>query len=936
MTEDRDERMDELQKAMELFLQQSETGDSSQVDEAIRSDPRLRELLEPMLAEGAAEAAGSDAAFAADAPPDAKGSFGDFRLLRELGRGGMGVVHEAVQVSLNRRVALKLLPPERVQDPSAVLRFKREAAATAALNHAGIVKVFATGSTGATLFLAMELLEGPLLLAHLAGLPPEQRAPAAAALLATVAEALHHAHQAGIVHRDVKPGNVMLRKDGTPVLTDFGIASQEQLPSLTATGDFAGTPYYVAPEVVRRGASAADARSDVWSLGATLYEAICGRRPFEGETSLDVMHRILTRDPEDPRRHAPDLAPDLAAIALKALEKDPAQRYATAGEMAEDLRAFLAYRPVRAKPATITQRVRRFARREPWKAGLAALLAVGLPTVLALGGYLVAKAPEIRAFEALQLHEQVEQVLAEGFLEYSEGRRDTSIPIFARALALAPDSVEALAGHVLAHQKNGNSARALQLLRGRPDMLARNHELRRLEARLLRDLRRDDEAKAVEAELGELRGPLDHFLAGLAATQEGHVRGKPAFERAVRLLETAILSSERARAIYHLEYAHAVGHLEDRARARAVEASLALRFPNSPQAWFWISFCHGFQDPRRAAAAAEKALELRPDWLVALGNAAKYYHTLKDWKSARIKYEAALRLAPDDADLLEDYGNTLHELGEPDAAEAAYHRALALDPRMNPAWVGLGQIAQERRDWPKMLEWMTKGAESDPQDFSAWFGVGFALRSQGRLQEARAAYEKAVATSPGTVPQPRVNLANVLLDLNEPQRALDLLREALKIDPKLPQAYSAMANALARTATEDERLSFAAEWRARLPNDFRAHRESARILVSRKGAIDAEVLDQAEPWVQRALELTNGRDPDSHALLAYLLHKRGQQDAAVERMVLALRLGREQRLSQTTLQRWEGDLAVMRAAAAEDAATRPAPAPASRPATRPG
>ncbi len=307
---------------------------------------------------------------------------GDFRVVREIGRGGMGVVYEAEQLSLRRRVALKVLSAHVTLAREEVERFRREASTAARLRHPSIVEIHAVGETDGAHYFAMELVDGISLESWE---PPSIEM--ACRVAEQVAEALDFAHRAGVIHRDVKPSNVLLRADGRALLTDFGLAREEGLASLTRTGRFVGTPHYVPPEQAASGGAPADHRSDVYSLGVTLYEWLTGRRPFEGATAHEILGKILVTEPPRPSRIDPRISADLATIVLKAMEKDPALRYSSAAALAADLRALREGRPIAARPAGPWARNVRWARRNPaWAtaSALALLLVVGGPLVLAI------------------------------------------------------------------------------------------------------------------------------------------------------------------------------------------------------------------------------------------------------------------------------------------------------------------------------------------------------------------------------------------------------------------------------------------------------------------------------------------------------------------------------------------------------------------------
>jgi tRNA A-37 threonylcarbamoyl transferase component Bud32 len=312
---------------------------------------------------------------------------GDFSIERELGRGGMGVVWLATQKSLGRRVALKTLPDFASMDPAAVLRFRREAEATSRIAHPGIVPVYGTGFADGIHWYAMEFVDGPTLATWLDRLASrqverleaslvdeveegqryaslrEQRSSgqgnryvrSCARLCADVASALAAAHRAGVVHRDVKPGNVMIHPDGRPVVVDFGLARDERSAQLTRSGEQIGTPSYMAPEQAR-GSRAIDARADVYSLGAVLYELLALQPPFTGSSAAEIAARILADDAVDVRRRNPNVPVALAAIVHRCLQKATDDRYPAMESLEADLRAFLAGDRVAAKLPSVFAR----------------------------------------------------------------------------------------------------------------------------------------------------------------------------------------------------------------------------------------------------------------------------------------------------------------------------------------------------------------------------------------------------------------------------------------------------------------------------------------------------------------------------------------------------------------------------------------------------
>jgi hypothetical protein len=315
-------------------------------------------------------------------------SFGGYEIESELGRGGMGVVYLARQVDLNRHVALKMLSGH--YGPDELRRFLAEAETAGGLSHSNIAQIYEVGEHEGAPFFSMEYVEEGSLADRLRkDLPPPKET---AKLLIQVARALHYAHQNGVVHRDMKPANILLDQDGVPKIADFGIAKRLNEDSkLTRTGAVMGTPTYMAPEQAKGTSRHVGPAADVYSLGAILYEMLAGRPPFlpeESETAVTV--RVLTEDPVSPAWHRPGVPRDLETICMKCLQKEPRARYPSAAAMAEDLRRFLDDESILAKPPNTVVRSVRWVRRHPWKFVTRALFAVlALASLLWLGRWIL-------------------------------------------------------------------------------------------------------------------------------------------------------------------------------------------------------------------------------------------------------------------------------------------------------------------------------------------------------------------------------------------------------------------------------------------------------------------------------------------------------------------------------------------------------------------
>jgi len=387
---------DPVQAELEKFRIAWFAGEDPDPEVFCRSHPEggeeLREKIESFLL--VATALPEDADEGRDQPLEAEmeqgyceRKLGDFSLIREIGRGGMGVVYEADQISLNRRVALKVLSEHLSFSSDAVMKFRREAEAGGRQRHPGIVAIYAVGELEGTHYIAQELVCGGHTLSNLLEkLRREEDLPLGyfrqtGELIAQVADALENAHSGGVIHRDVKPSNILLDPAGSPKVTDFGLAKIEDALALSRTGDFAGTPYYMSPEQALSRRIGIDRRTDIYSLGVTLYEALTLKVPFEGETTHEILKRIILQDPSDPRKINPRVPHDLAVICLKAMEKDANHRYQSMADFAGDLRRFFHGEVIQAKPAGFPRKIWKRCKRNPT---LSAAIGVSLAAILAL------------------------------------------------------------------------------------------------------------------------------------------------------------------------------------------------------------------------------------------------------------------------------------------------------------------------------------------------------------------------------------------------------------------------------------------------------------------------------------------------------------------------------------------------------------------------
>lgn len=366
-----DEILDDTEKLLRFFLEQrNEDGREPARDDQTEFQEFDEEIVNLF-------ARIDEDLFTDEAPDEVTGEenegwiLGDFKLLRKLGAGGMGTVYEAEQLSLKRKVALKILPNHLRFSSDAIKKFRREAEAGGRQSHSGIISIYAVGQDRGVPYIAQELVEGGRTLADYLKVFQEQHPlpqgyfREVTRLMVQAAEALHHAHLKGVIHRDVKPSNLLISEQGQIKVTDFGLAKMEDVLTHSRTGTFAGTPYYLAPELTLTPKSKPGPWTDVYSLGVTLYEALSFKRPFDGASSHEILKKIVSQEPKDPRQVNPRVPRDLAVICLKALEKKPRDRYPDMKAFADDLQRFLSGDVILARPATLLQKINKRIRRNP-------------------------------------------------------------------------------------------------------------------------------------------------------------------------------------------------------------------------------------------------------------------------------------------------------------------------------------------------------------------------------------------------------------------------------------------------------------------------------------------------------------------------------------------------------------------------------------------
>jgi tetratricopeptide (TPR) repeat protein/predicted Ser/Thr protein kinase len=801
-----------LERALEVLLSHPPSTRAER-DALLQEHPDLAEVLQPML----------DGAAGTEEDPASTRVLGDFRLLRELGRGGMGVVYEAWQRSLDRRVAVKVLAPGLVSDPGAVARFRREATSAGRLRHPNLVEIHGFGSEDGEHFIAMQFVDGRPL--HDA--VERFRAPLAAVQLAAqLADALAHVHAAGLVHRDVKPGNVLVRADGHALLTDFGVARDQSLPTLTREGGFLGTVHYAAPEQLR--GEPVDARSDVWAVGVILHELLTGSHPFAAPTEAAVLQRILHSEPAG-LRGRPGISDDLAAVVGHALAKDPRQRYPTAAALLHDLRALLAGEPVSARLPSRSERLRRWARREPWRAVAAAVLVLGVPTLAGTVGYLLANAPRIEAALAGERARHRESVLATAFAHLIEGDPAPGLAALAPLDAAADLEVAALRSQLLLRQ--GDAAAARKALHGHAGDFA---ELARAAIDSVRpgsEMLRHEPTTEVEA--------FVHTLILYNAAIFRGARARPLLRRAAEMGQRAALLAPQPR-LHHFAVVLLIADgLEDEATLRETALVMARHFPNDVAALRVQAKCLARTEPVRALALL--------DQLAALPGGG----------------------SPDE---LSFRALALEHSGRLEEAERWNRQVLRADPDRAGTLTNLAQVLRKQRRADEAVPLLRRALELRPQSVSVWNALGLALRDAGQPDEARQAFEQALALRPDHFPA-ALNLGNLLLRQGDHAGAIAAFEAAAAADPTNVRAAANLGDALARVGRIEEALQWSLRAVSLAPGDFIPHYNVASL------ALDLGLPRMALPFAARARELGKGR-PEGLTVYAKALLAQDPPDPA--------------------------------------------------------
>lgn len=793
---------------------------------------------------------------------------GDFRLLDELGRGGMGVVYEAEQLSLGRRVALKVLPFAAMLDKQQLARFKNEARAAATLDHPHIVAVHSVGAEGDVHYYAMQLIAGQSLAQVIAALrqvrdsgtlseqeafaahstddqelstafshadkapratlidrppapgDPGQQLPlpefasrgffrAVARLGGEAAAALDHAHQSGVLHRDIKPANLLLDEAGKLWIADFGLARMEADAGLTMTGDMLGTLRYMAPEQALAQRAIVDHRCDVYSLGATLYELLT-LEPAFGETNRAQLLQQIERDePTTPRQLNNRIPHDLETIVLKAMRKSADERYTTAQALADDLDNFLNDKAINAKPPTTRERLVKWSRRHP---------AVVLSTAAVLVAVTIAAAASAVVVAQAYRRETVQRSLAEKETQRAEKERESAERNFERARkAVQGLLVDAASGSGVWFHLT-------------PDMRVEfsNHAVEFYESLLQEGS--SDPSLLFETAVG---------YKSLAELQQDIKQTVKLYQKSLTTLERLCLDHPKveiyARELANTNFLFGVKLLgvEQRTEEQLTAAEAALRAAisvykqilkeNPEQAYAFyrdLDMCFVSLD-QWGRASGERSSELNGERLAIFQDAVRRAPTnwvvhdfvgltlvrMREFDDAIVSLREATRLAPNEQAANYDLSLALEDKGLLDDAIAAMQNVVRVDPGLAMAQFRLGTLLAKTQSTDQSIAAFREAVRLEPKKSHYHYYLGQLLHNKGSWDEAIAVYRNAIRLDINSSDGPfHAGIAHALVEKGMLDEAIRELREAIKLEPDSTTLERSLGSTLARRGRYDEAL----------------------------------------------------------------------------------------------------------------------------------
>jgi serine/threonine protein kinase/tetratricopeptide (TPR) repeat protein len=706
------------------------------------------------------------------------GDFGDYELLEEIGRGGQGVVFRARQKSLNRTVALKVIGLGYWATRAHLKRFRREAEAAASLDHSGIVPIYEVGEHEGSCYFSMKFVEGGQLDEVIKREPMSIRQ--AAELIAKVARTVHYAHEHGILHRDIKPGNILLDAKGEPLLTDFGLARLVEAEStVTRTLEVMGTPSYMAPEQAAGEHTKLSEATDVYGLGAVLYQLLTGHPPFAGGTTFETVRLVLDTEPRQPRLWNPKIDRELSTICLKCLGKDPKHRYSSALALTEDLEHWLRHEPIQARHTGMFARGKKWVRRNP----TSTLLAASLVALAAAAGWIVWKSEFVPLPSTTAPEKSIAVLPFENLSEekqnayFTDGVQDEILTDLARIADLKVVSRGSVmqyksgvarnlrkigqqlgVAHVVegSVQRTGNSVRVnAQLLDARTDrhLWAQTYD---------RDLA---DVFAIQSEIAQKIA--DQLQAKLSPREKSAMNGRPTsdmvaydlYVRAKQLIADSDANPDPSRE----DLFKAVQLLE-----QAVARDPSFLFAHCELSYahdelYWFSLDHSETRLASAETNVRAAVRLQPDLgETHLAQAIHFYWGYRNYDRAREELAQAQRTLPNNPEIFHFLGAIDRRQGRWDEAIRDLERVVDLDPRNAESIFNLGDTYSDLHKYGESIEMYNRALALQPHSIDL---RTFPARVKVDAQAETAPLRAVVNTIEAEGPSSAVEVANISFQL---------------------------------------------------------------------------------------------------------------------------------------------------------------------------
>jgi Flp pilus assembly protein TadD/serine/threonine protein kinase len=968
-----------LGQVADEFTERLKQGEQPDIEEYVERHPQIGDLLRQVL--GALQVMGpgelelGPATDGAEAAAFPTGCLGDFRIAREIGRGGMGIVYEAEQISLARPVALKVLPFAATLDGKQLQRFKNEAQAAAQLHHTNIVPIYGVGCERGVHYYAMQYIAGqnlaeiiadlrlqisaltidkparsPAAAAEAKGSPDEQtqatahvvlgdppienrkskianttlaalsteRSHKSSAFFRTVAglgvqaaEALEHAHLLGVIHRDIKPANLLI--DHSPLtthhsprlwITDFGLAYCRNQAGLTLSGDLIGTLRYMSPEQAWAKRVMFDHRTDIYSLGVTLYELLTLEPAFAGTDREELLRQIAFEEPRPPRRINKSIPAELEIIVLKAMEKNPADRYATAQEMADDLRRHLDDKPIQAKRPGLGVRLAKWSRRHrPLVASLASAAAV-LLVASAIGALVYASRARELAKERVRTNLAINDTLAEALRFASQARnarRDDPVE-WARAREMARRA-ETLAENGLADPALVTRVRELRIKLDEEEQDRRM--LARLQAASMQTLQTNvaENRFSDELAIGDYEAAFKEYgidRASVSAEQAGaRIRERPPEVKLAMIVALdhwieveSQLPKKSAAGRQKQRWLEAVVRAADndpwrkliREAAGASQSQPLAHMAASPEMnkqppytleYFGRMLCRTAQTRNLGLRVLRRAQRSYPgDFRLnqILGKALSMVSPVQPEEVVRLCW-IGVALQPENAVARVNLGAALSSHGKLEEAIAEYRRAIALKPDLAAAHSNLGVALERQGNLDEAIAEHRKAIALKPDDGLALYNLGGALDKQGKLDEAIVEFRRFATLKPDGF-WTHFGLAVFLERQGKHDEAIAEFRKTIALYPDSAAAHDNLGLALEKRGKLDEAIAEYRKVVALNPTSASAH-NNLSVCLDRQGKLDEAIAE-----FRKAIAL----NPDSalyHTNLGAILERQGKVDGAI-------------------------------------------------------